>query len=60
MRRGSRRRGMAMPETMQSKPSRTSKQIRSQRHGRGRCREVVDAEEDVVEADEDEVLRRAC
>jgi hypothetical protein len=49
-----------MPEMMQSEPSRTSKQIRSWQCGRGRHREVVDVEEDVVEADEDEALRRAC
>jgi hypothetical protein len=49
-----------MPETMQSEPSRTSKQRQSWRRGRGRRREVVNAEEDIAEADEDEALHRAC
>jgi hypothetical protein len=35
-------------------------QRRSQWHSRGRRREVVDAEEDVVEADKDEALRQVC
>jgi hypothetical protein len=37
-----------------------SMQRRSQWHSRGRRREVVDAEEDVVEADKDEALRQVC
>jgi hypothetical protein len=46
-----------MPKTMQSEPLRTSKQRQSRRRGRGGRREVVDAKEDVVEANEDEALR---
>jgi hypothetical protein len=37
-----------------------STQRQSRRRGRGRRREVVGTEEDVVKADEDEALRLAC